>query len=45
VLEVGFGPGVGIQLVLERLAGGWVAGIDQSQEMVGQAAARAIRAA
>lgn len=40
VLEVGFGPGVGIQLLLERLTGGLVAGIDQSQEMVRQAAAR-----
>jgi len=40
VLEVGFGPGVGIQLLLERVTGGWVAGVDQSQEMVRQAAAR-----
>jgi ubiquinone/menaquinone biosynthesis C-methylase UbiE len=40
VLEVGFGPGVGIQLLLERVRGGWVAGVDQSQEMVRQAAAR-----
>ena len=28
VLEVGFGPGVGIQLLLERITGGWVAGVD-----------------
>jgi ubiquinone/menaquinone biosynthesis C-methylase UbiE len=40
VLEVGFGPGVGIQLLLERVTGGSVAGIDQSQEMVSQASAR-----
>ncbi|OAE99054.1 methyltransferase type 11 [Bradyrhizobium centrolobii] len=40
VLEVGFGPGVGIQLALERITDGWVAGIDQSPEMVRQAAAR-----
>ena len=40
VLEVGFGPGVGIQLLPERVTGGLVAGVDQSQEMVRQAAAR-----
>jgi ubiquinone/menaquinone biosynthesis C-methylase UbiE len=40
VLEVGFGPGIGIQLLLERVTVGWVAGVDQSQEMVRQAAAR-----
>lgn len=40
VLEVGFGPGVGIQLLLERITGGWVAGVDQSQEMVRQASTR-----
>jgi len=40
VLEVGFGPGVAIQLLLQRLPAGSVAGVDQSQEMVGQAAAR-----
>ena len=40
VLEVGFGPGVGIQLLLQRATAGWVAGVDQSQEMVRQAAAR-----
>ena len=40
VLEVGFGPGVAIQLVLQRLSTGSVAGVDQSQEMVSQAAAR-----
>jgi ubiquinone/menaquinone biosynthesis C-methylase UbiE len=40
VLEVGFGPGVGIQLLLQRASSGWVAGVDQSQEMVRQASAR-----
>ncbi|HEY1362937.1 MAG TPA: class I SAM-dependent methyltransferase [Xanthobacteraceae bacterium] len=44
VLEVGFGPGVGIELLLERITGGWVAGVDESQEMVRQAAARNARA-
>jgi hypothetical protein len=37
VLEVGFGPGVAIQLVLDRVPAGSVAGIDYSQEMVRQA--------
>ena len=40
VLEVGFGPGVAIQLLLERVPTGSVAGVDQSQEMVRQAAVR-----
>ncbi len=40
VLEVGFGPGIAIQLLLQRLPTGSVAGVDQSQEMVRQAAAR-----
>jgi ubiquinone/menaquinone biosynthesis C-methylase UbiE len=40
VLEIGFGPGVAIQLLLQRLPAGSVAGVDQSQEMVSQAAAR-----
>ena len=40
VLEVGFGPGVAIQLLLQRLHTGSVAGVDHSQEMVRQAAAR-----
>ena len=39
VLEVGFGPGVAIQLLLHRVPAGSVAGIDYSQEMVRQAAA------
>jgi ubiquinone/menaquinone biosynthesis C-methylase UbiE len=40
VLEVGFGPGVAIQLLLDRVPAGSVAGVDQSQEMVRQAATR-----
>jgi ubiquinone/menaquinone biosynthesis C-methylase UbiE len=40
VLEIGFGPGVGIQLLASSAASGWVAGIDPSQEMVEQATAR-----
>jgi SAM-dependent methyltransferase len=45
VLEVGFGPGVAIQLLSQRVPAGWVAGVDQSQEMVRQAAARNAEAA
>jgi SAM-dependent methyltransferase len=40
VLEVGFGPGVGIQLIAEKATSGEVAGIDCSEEMVEQATAR-----
>jgi ubiquinone/menaquinone biosynthesis C-methylase UbiE len=40
VLEVGFGPGVGIQLLAESAQAGHVAGIDLSREMVKQAMAR-----
>jgi len=40
VLEVGFGPGVAIELLVPRVPAGSVAGIDYSQEMVRQAAAR-----
>src|SRR5687767_665560 len=40
VLEVGFGPGVGIELLACTAASGWIAGIDPSQEMVAQATAR-----
>jgi ubiquinone/menaquinone biosynthesis C-methylase UbiE len=40
VLEVGFGPGVAIQLLLHRVPAGSVVGVDYSQEMVRQAAAR-----
>jgi ubiquinone/menaquinone biosynthesis C-methylase UbiE len=40
VLEVGFGPGVGIQLLARSASAGYVAGIDASKEMVEQAGAR-----
>jgi ubiquinone/menaquinone biosynthesis C-methylase UbiE len=40
VLEVGFGPGVGIQLLASSASAGYVAGIDDSNEMVEQARAR-----
>ena len=39
-LEVGFGPGVGIQLLAKSVPGGHVAGVDYSREMVEQATAR-----
>jgi ubiquinone/menaquinone biosynthesis C-methylase UbiE len=40
VLEVGFGPGVGIALLAGAATVGTVAGVDPSSEMVAQAAAR-----
>jgi ubiquinone/menaquinone biosynthesis C-methylase UbiE len=40
ILEIGFGPGVAIQLLVERVPGGFIAGVDPSLEMVGQAARR-----
>src|SRR5262245_54282584 len=40
VLEVGFGPGVGIQLLARSASAGYVAGVDVSAEMVAQATAR-----
>jgi ubiquinone/menaquinone biosynthesis C-methylase UbiE len=40
VLEVGFGPGVGIELLTRAETMGRIAGIDPSEEMVRQAAAR-----
>ncbi|WP_083632538.1 class I SAM-dependent methyltransferase [Bradyrhizobium sp. NAS96.2] len=40
VLEVGFGPGIVIQRLSSLVPAGSVAGIDASQEMVGQARAR-----
>jgi ubiquinone/menaquinone biosynthesis C-methylase UbiE len=40
VLEVGFGPGVGIELLASAASMGKVAGIDPSKEMVEQASAR-----
>jgi SAM-dependent methyltransferase len=40
VLEVGFGPGVGIALAAEAAPAGRVAGVDPSAEMLAQAKAR-----
>ena len=40
VLEVGFGPGVGIQLLTRLGLAGYVAGVDLSKEMIAQATAR-----
>ena len=40
VLEVGFGPGVGIQLLAKAAPAGRVAGVDCSKDMVEQARAR-----
>jgi SAM-dependent methyltransferase len=36
-LEIGFGPGVGLRLLSQRLPRGWVAGIDPSEVMHQQA--------
>ncbi len=44
VLEIGFGPGVGIEMLARKLAGGRVAGIDPSTAML-RAAERRNRAA
>lgn len=40
VLEVGFGPGVGIGLLARAAPSGTIAGVDPSEEMVRQATAR-----
>jgi len=40
LLEVGFGPGVTVQRLSEVASTGYVAGIDPSEEMVGQARVR-----
>jgi ubiquinone/menaquinone biosynthesis C-methylase UbiE len=40
VLEVGFGPGVGLQLLARLASAGYVAGVDYSEAMVAQATAR-----
>lgn len=40
ILEIGFGPGVGIQLLASSVSSGWVAGVDPSEEMVEQARVR-----
>jgi len=44
VLEIGFGPGVGIQLLVRWASAGFIAGVDSSEEMVKQAAARNAKA-
>jgi SAM-dependent methyltransferase len=40
VLEIGFGPGVGIEQAANATSAGHVAGVDPSDEMVAQATAR-----
>lgn len=40
VLEVGFGPGVGIELLAAAVPDGFVAGVDPSTEMLDQASNR-----
>jgi ubiquinone/menaquinone biosynthesis C-methylase UbiE len=44
VLEVGFGPGVGIELLAGVVSSGRVAGVDVSEEMVEQARVRNVEA-
>ncbi len=44
VLEVGFGPGVGIELLSKSALAGSVAGVDSSQEMVDQSTVRNAKA-
>ncbi len=44
ILEVGFGPGVGIELLARSAPAGYVAGVDPSKEMVDQATARNAKA-
>src|SRR5262245_39591475 len=44
ILEVGFGPGVGIQLLAALASSGRVVGVDSSKEMVEQATARNAKA-
>ncbi|MGI8570282.1 MAG: class I SAM-dependent methyltransferase [Methylocella sp.] len=40
MVEIGFGPGVGIQLLTSSASAGNVAGVDPSKEMVAQATTR-----
>ncbi|WP_321574627.1 class I SAM-dependent methyltransferase [Paraburkholderia franconis] len=40
VIEIGFGPGVGIRLLAQKATAGKIAGVDPSPEMLAQAAAR-----
>jgi ubiquinone/menaquinone biosynthesis C-methylase UbiE len=44
VLEVGFGPGVGIALLARSVPEGYIAGVDPSAEMVERARARNVKA-
>jgi ubiquinone/menaquinone biosynthesis C-methylase UbiE len=44
VLEIGFGPGAGIELLTGLASAGYVAGVDLSKEMVAQAITRNKRA-
>jgi ubiquinone/menaquinone biosynthesis C-methylase UbiE len=44
VLEVGFGLGVGIELLARSVSGGYITGVDPSDEMVEQARARNVKA-
>jgi ubiquinone/menaquinone biosynthesis C-methylase UbiE len=44
VLEVGFGPGVGIQFLARSASAGYVAGVDYSEEMIKQTTRRNVRA-
>lgn len=44
ILEVGFGPGVGIQLLAKSAWSGRVVGVDHSEEMVEQATVRNAKA-
>jgi ubiquinone/menaquinone biosynthesis C-methylase UbiE len=44
ILEVGFGPGVGIQLLAKSALSGRVVGVDPSKEMVEQATVRNAKA-
>jgi len=44
VLEFGFGPGVGVELLAQSASAGHVAGVDSSEEMVEQATARNVKA-
>ena len=44
VLEIGFGPGLAVELLAERVGGGQVVGVDHSEAMLGQATRRNARA-
>jgi SAM-dependent methyltransferase len=44
VLEVGFGPGVGIEILASAVSTGYIAGVDYSKEMVEQARVRNAKA-